>query len=566
MRIPGLPEGTGTLLELDLTRGLAESPPSTPLQAIRERGTPGLRATVEALHAGAEDDGVLGLVAHIGQENLSLAVAGELRTAVSAFRTSGKPAVCWTETFGEMGGGNVSYHLAAAFGEIWLQPSGDVGLTGMTAEAVFVRGALDKLGIESQIGQRHEYKSAADTFLRSTMTDPHREMATRLAESGTEIVLAAVAEGRGMTVEAVRALMDDGPLPAARALSAGLVDRIGYRADVMAALREQLGEDVSLQYAERHGKGLAGMLRSGGSSLVALPGRGSKPVVAVIHAAGPISLGRSTASPFASGPRIGSDTVGAALRAAGDDEDIKAVVLRVDSPGGSYVASDAIRREVLALRATGRPVVASMGSVAASGGYYIAMPADEVLASPGTITGSIGVLAGKQVLTEALGKIGVTRESVSTGRYAEMFSSQRPFTDEEWQRLDTWLDRVYEDFTAKAAEDRGMDVERLRAAAKGRVWTGADALEQGLVDRMGGLQDAIGVACRRAGYEREDVTVQTMPKLSLLQQLTPAESSEHPAAASASMGLPSGALDVLLQALGLPPGGVLSMPVAWHLR
>ncbi|HUG85856.1 MAG TPA: signal peptide peptidase SppA, partial [Euzebya sp.] len=534
MRIPGLITGSGVLLELELTRGLVEGPPTTPLQALRQRGIPSLGTLVQALRDAADDDGVVGLVAHIGGDWLSLGQAGELRSAVTAFRHSGKPTVCWSEAFGEVGPGNIGYHVATAFEQIWLQPAGDVGLTGVVAEAVFLKGTLDKLGVQPQIGQRHEYKSAADTFTETGMTEAHREMATRLAESATEVIAAAVAEGRGLTREQVRTAIDEGPVTSDRALELGLIDRLGHRADVYDDLRQRLGADVQLQYVERYGKGLAGALRAAGGSGSAGRGTGgrggggvagivrsvsggvakvgrSTPEVAVIYARGPIMLGRSSGSPLSMSPTIGSETLGAALRAAGRDDDVKAVVLRVDSPGGSYVASDAIRREVLALRETGRPVVASMGTVAASGGYYIAMGADEVLANPGTITGSIGVVAGKQVITGALERIGVTRESASTSRFAEMFSSQRPFTDEEWQRLDAWLDRVYDDFTAKAAGDRGMGVEDLRAVARGRVWTGADAEANGLVDRLGGLDDAIDVACQRAGLDRSDVEVKTIP-------------------------------------------------------
>jgi protease-4 len=204
-----------------------------------------------------------------------------------------------------------------------------------------------------------------------------------------------------------------------------------------------------------------------------------------------------------------------------------------------------------------------MGAVAASGGYYVAMPADVVVASPGTITGSIGVLAGKQVLREALERIGVRRDSVSTGPYAEMFSTDRPFTDDEWQRLEEWLDRIYADFTAKAAQDRGLDVDALRSVARGRVWTGADARERGLVDGLGGLDHAVDVACARAGIVRDRSVVRPLPKSSVLDRLRPAGSSEHPGAASPSP-VPA-LLPQALAALGLPAYGVLTAPVLWRL-
>jgi len=546
------------LLELDLSRGVVETPTTTPLRALGARAVPALNALLEALGRAERDRHVVGLVAHVGQRPLSLAHSSELRDTVVRFRGSGKVAVAWTESFGELGVGNVGYHLATAFEEIWLQPSGDVGLTGVVARAVFVRDALDRLGVDPQLGQRHEYKTAADTFLRSGMSDAGREMARRLAESATETIVADVAAARGIDPAIVREIVDRAPLTAAEALEARLVDRLGYRDEVYAALRSRLGDARPL-YLERYGR----RRERRGALTRAVTGR-NRPVVALVRASGPIHLGRATSFPWG-GPNVGSDTLGATLRAVGREPSVKAVVLRVDSPGGSYVASDAIRREVLALRGTGRPVIASMAAVAASGGYYIAMPCDAVVAGPATITGSIGVLGGKQVIRDALGRLGVRVDSESVGAHAEMFSSQRPFTDDEWRRLEAWLDQVYADFTDKAATDRRMPVERLRDVARGRVWTGADALAHGLVDRLGGLEDAVGVACERAGLRRDDVDVRALPHVSIVRRLRPPESSERPGAAYVEPGgqtLLAGAL----AALGLPPVvGVLTLPVTWEL-
>jgi protease-4 len=554
--VHGRRRGPRLLLELDLGRGLVESPPASPVEALRAMHVPTLRSVVEGLRRAADDEHVAGLVTHIGAKQPTLAQSNELRAAVAHFRSAGKAAVAWTETFGEMGPGNIGYHLATAFDEVWLQPSGDVGLVGVTAQAVFLRESLDKLGVRTQMGQRHEYKTAADTFLRSSMTDANREMLGRLVDSSMETLVADIAAGRGLDVAAVLEAVDAGPLSPEEAVGRRLVDRVGYRDEVYAALRARLGA-VDLKYVERYGKGA---LAQAGASV----SRRNKPVVALVHAAGPIHLGRSSSTPL-SGRSVGSDSVGAALRSVADDDSVKAVVLRVDSPGGSYVASDAIRHEVLALRRTGRPVVASMANVAASGGYYVAMPADHVLASAGTITGSIGVLAGKQVIRETLERVGVRRESVTAGRYADMFSTDRPFDDDEWARLEGWLDRVYDDFTSKAAEDRRMPVEQLRAVARGRVWTGADALDRGLVDELGGLERAVEVACERAGLTRDAVDLRVMPKPTVFERFLPPDNSESPAAAGVLCeGIPL--LDRLLAGAGLAPYGVLSLPVAWRLQ
>ena len=546
-----------------MSRGLQEAPPTSPLEAARGLHVPSLHRVVEALRQAARDDRVGGLVAHIGARQPTLAQSDELRAAVARFRAAGKPAACWAETFGELGPGNVGYHLATAFDTIWLQPSGDVGLVGLTAEAVFVRDALDSLGVQPQLGQRHEYKTAADTFLRTSMTEAHREMVTRLVESSTELLVRDVAAARGLSEQTVRALVATAPVSAYDAREQGLVDRLGYRDEVYDELRTRMG-DVELKYVERYGKGGVHQARA------AVAERG-QPVVAVVHAAGPIHLGRSGSTPL-SGRSIGSDSLGAALRSAARDDAVKAVVLRVDSPGGSYVASDAIRREVIALRRTGRPVIASMADVAASGGYFIAMPADRVVAGAGTITGSIGVLAGKQVVRQALERLGIGRELVGTGRYADMFSSNRPFDDDEWSRLERWLDRVYDDFTSKAAEDRGMPLDDLRAVARGRVWTGADALRHGLVDELGGLERAVDLAADAAGIARDDVALRVVTRPKVLERVLPADSSDSPAAASAvgvsGVLAPGGgpAWERLLATSGLAPYGVLSLPAVWRLR
>jgi len=551
------------LLELDLSRGLQEAPPASPVEALRAMHVPSLRGVVEGLRRAARDQQVVGLIAHIGAKQPTLAQSGELRAAVADFRAAGKPAVCWAETFGEMVPGNVGYHLATSFDEIWLQPSGDLGLVGFTAESFFLRDAFDKLGVQVQMGQRYEYKTAADMLLKSSMTEANREMVTRLVESSTKTLVQDVAAGRRLSEDTVRSIVEVAPLSPEEALERGLVDRLGYRDEVYEDLRGRLGE-VALKYVERLGKGA---LPQAGAALA----RRGKPVVALVHAAGPIHLGRSSSTPLSS-RSIGSDTVAAALRSAGSDDSVKAVVLRIDSPGGSYVASDTIRREVIALRGAGKPVIASMANVAASGGYFIAMAADKVLASAGTITGSIGVLAGKQVIRETLERIGINRETVSAGRYADMFSTNRPFDEEEWARLEGWLDRVYDDFTGKAARDRGMPLEDLQAVARGRVWTGADALQRGLVDELGGLERSLELAAAGAGIAREDVDLRVMPKPKLFERFLPADNSESPAAA-ATVGI-SGLLDGggmpaferLLAVSGLAPYGVLSLPSAWRVH
>ncbi len=550
------------ILELDLTDGLPEAPVTDPLSAVLARRKVRLPDVIEGLRRARQDDRVRALVVKVGGGQIGLARMQEIREAVASFRESGKLAVAWAETFGEFTHGNVPYYLATAFDRIYLQPTGSVGLTGIAVEQLFLHDALAKIGIAFQSAKRYEYKSAADPLTERGFTPAAREATERLAVSIAEQISAAIAERRGRTVEDARALLDRGPFLAADALSEGLVDALGYRDEVYADVRKEAGADAILQYVARYQR--AHILAQRARQLPKHRGR----FVAVIYASGPIKSGRSTRSPLGGGA-MGSDTVSAALRSALHDERARAVLLRVNSPGGSAVASDTIWREVVRIRAAGKPVVVSMGDVAASGGYYISMAADIIVAQPGTLTGSIGVILGKPVLADALDRAGITTDSVSVGTGATMFAPTHPFTDEEWQRINTWLDAVYRDFTEKVASGRRMPVDRVDQVARGRVWTGADAAGNGLVDELGGLQAAAEIARRRAGLPA-DAPLRVYPKLTPLDQLRPPESSESRPAATAALEL--GFADAwgpawrLAARAGLPPYGPLMLPGKWTIN
>ena len=260
---------------------------------------------------------------------------------------------------------------------------------------------------------------------------------------------------------------------------------------------------------------------------------------------------------------MGSDTIAAAIRAAARDEQVRAIVLRVNSPGGSYVASDTIWREVVRARVGGKPVVVSMGDVAASGGYFISMAADQIVAEPGTITGSIGVLTGKAVLGQALGRAGVSSDRISHGAHAAMYSSLHPFTEQEWTLVNDWLDHIYEDFTSKVATGRGMTAEQVHEVARGRVWTGADALARGLVDELGGMDEAAAIARSRGGLPAT-APLRIYPRTRPLDRLRPATSSESRGAAPASLAADAwGPAWQLAARLGLPQQGPLLLPGNW---
>ena len=546
------------ILELDLTEPLIEGVPQDPLGAVLARRRTALEAVLEGLRRAGRDPRVRALVVKLGgpRSVLSPARAQELRAAVSGFRGEGKLTVAWAETFGELGQGTVPYYLATAFDEVWLQPSGGVGITGVAAELPFLRGALDKAGVTVEVSRRHEYKNAADMFTEQGFSAAHREATERLVESLMEQLVGGIAADRGLEVAGVRALFDRAPLFATEALEAGLVDRLGYRDEVYDAVRDRVGTDALLQYVGRYS-------RSGGSRLAEASRRlagGNREALALVHVTGSIHLGRSRRQPLGR-QSAGSDTVAAALRSAAKAPEVKAVVLRVASPGGSYVASDAIWRQVALTRQAGTPVVVSMADVAASGGYFVAMGADVIVAEPATITGSIGVLSGKPVIADLLDRLGVAHDRVAGARHGLMSSPFERFTDDEWERLDAWLDRIYDDFVAKVAEGRGLAADGVHDVARGRVWSGADAQERGLVDELGGLATAVEVAKERAGLPpsaEPDLLVH--PRRPLVARLRPALSSEDAAAADAQVRLDAwGAFSELAAFLGLPAHGPLTL-------
>jgi protease-4 len=533
------------LLELDLTALPIEAEPEDLLAKVRSRHRPRLRAVLRALHEAGDDRHVRGVIVKLGGATLPWAIMQELHAGLRAFAASGKPTVAWAETFGEGGNGTPEYVLASGCSEIWLQPSGELGLMGVAAETTFLRGTLDKLGIEPQLDKRHEYKSAADRIMRTEFTPEHREAVDRVVESTWDAAVDAIAQGRGLPAAAVREVSERAPVSAEDARGAGLIDRIGYRDEVYADLRARLGPDVELLFADRWKP------RRKAATLI----RPSRDSVALVEAHGEIVVGRGRSTPR--GPQVGSNTVSAALRAARENDRVKAVLFRIDSPGGSAVASDTIWREVELTRRSGKPVVVSMGSLAGSGGYFIACPADVIVAQPATITGSIGVLGGKVVISDLLERVGLHTGAVEHGGSARMYSLRRGFSDDERHKLAAMLDRIYADFVQKVADGRRMSFDDVHAVAKGRIWSGADASRNGLVDTLGGLRDAAAIARKRAGL-RPDAPVRPAVHVPPLARLRRPTSSDDPrAAASASAW---GDLSGLAAALGLPGAGPLRMP------
>ena len=530
----GIP--SGCVLELNLRSVPPETTGFDPLTIVTGGGRAmALRDAVAALHRAAEDPRVAGLIARVQLAASPVGAVQELREAIAAF-SAVKPSLVWAETYP----GTLSYYLASAFGEVWMQPAGSVGLVGFASSATFLRHALEKAGIEAQFTARGEYKSAANLFTEGGFTEAHREAVTRMLESLQDQVWQALAESRNIDAGALDALADRAPLLRDDAIEAGLVDRIGFRDEALARIAELVGvEDVSDDDDEDVPPRLALSRYAGAArspialSVPSMPGRRSKPTIAVVTLEGGIVNGRGGRQflPLGSS-NAGGDTIAAALREVATDDAVSAIVLRVDSPGGSVTASETIWREVKRARERGKPVVASMGTMAASGGYYVSMDADAIVANPGTITGSIGVLSGKLVIRDLKERLGVGSDTVRTNANADVWSADELFTPEQQADREAEADLIYSDFVERVAAGRKLSTEAVDAVARGRIWTGADALERGLVDELGGFRTAVRRAKVLAGLDEDtDVRIVSYPGSSLLDLVRPRASSQ-PAAAS----------------------------------
>ena len=475
------PLANNIILTADLTQGLAEGPREDRLLRLLVGAEPTLRDVLDGIEAASSDPRVKGLLARVGGDELGLGKVQELRDTITAFRAKGKFAMAFADSFGEFGPGTRPYYLATAFDEIWLQPMGDVGLTGLYAEVPFFKGALDLLGIAPEFDHREEFKTAMNSLTETKMTPPHREEVDALLASIGGQIVHGIAEGRQLPEAEVRAAIDRGPLLAEEARQAKLVDRLGYRDEVLAQARAHAGSGAEVTglttYLERAGR----PHREGAT-------------IALIYGSGLIERAASSANPLTQSNVMAANEMTRAFRAAVRDPAVRAILFRIDSPGGSVVASESIWREVVFARERGKPVVVSMGDVAGSGGYYVAAAADKIVAEPATLTGSIGVLAGKLVVSDLFKKLGVSADSAQIGANAAMFSSTSDFSARAHSRLEAFLDDTYRGFKDHVAAGRHMTQEEVEEVAKGRVWSGEDAKARGLVDELGGYAVALRLA------------------------------------------------------------------------
>ena len=482
---------------------------------VIERGSNGLRGLVDdnqtplnvarrALRQAADDPRIVGLAIRITDPEMEFAQAQELSALIHDFAAHHKWTTAYLESAGDFGSGNLPYLVAGAAGEVSMMPEGEINLMGVRLQELFARGLLDKIGIKPNFAAIGKYKSAANIFTEKDFTPSQREEDEALAGGLFNQLVTTAASERHLEAAQVRALIDQAPLSAEAGLKAHLIDRIEYGDEFTDRVKAYGGHDHKvIKYADYQHVSL-------------LPHLGHRDRLAVIYADGAIQQGQGGFDPLLSpsGNGVGSDDMVEALKQARDDDSVRAVVLRINSPGGSVIASELIRRAA-ELLAKDKPLVVSMSGYAASGGYWIAMPGAKIFAEPATITGSIGVLGGKFNIAPLMASIGVNSAAISYGANATMFDAFGDFTPAQQQQFrDQILGETYQHFVNLVAHRRGLTPARVDQIAQGRVWTGAEAVKLKLVDGIGGLDEAIKAA-------RELAKVPEDTKLGLLELPAP---------------------------------------------
>jgi len=490
---------------LDLQGSYAEDGADDTLARLFGEATPSLLDLLLTIRDAGEDPRVAGLVVRVRPLAVGWAKAQEIRDALISYRASGKPLHAYLEL--ELGGGSMEYYVASAAGHIHVPPGAAAPVTGLLAQYVFLGGVWEKLDIQMQVLKIREYKTFGDMLSEKKMTPWHREMADALLDSLYGQLVDGIAMQRHLTPAVVRALIDQGPAMPAELIRAGLVDDAQFLEQLRVALVGADGEWLK-------GEDYAGARRP-------LPNAPSvRRKMAVIYGVGAVVSGESSSNPTGGESTMGADTLTAAFVEASKDDDVEAIVFRVDSPGGSALAADLIWQAADAARAL-KPVVVSMSDVAASGGYYVAAPGTKILASPGTLTGSIGVVLAKPNVRGLLAKLGINTVEMQRGDLASMLSVNENFTPKQLARVTATMDYIYDLFVQRVAAGRSLDKAQVNEVGRGRVWTGAQAVEHGLVDELGGFLTAINAAKTAAGIPLEEkVGLVFYPKhKSLVQRL-----------------------------------------------
>lgn len=504
---PALPDQI--ILTLRLDKGLREfAPQDELLEALSISGTQNIstQEIVDAIDRASRDDRVSAIKFSIEAGNYDLSHVRDIRAAIERFRAAGKKTYAYSPSYAEAGSGMGAYYLASAFEEIWMQPMGMVNLSGFDAQAPFFAGALKKIGVTPHFYQRKQYKSAMENITRESMSEPNREMMTSLLGDILNRVLADIARDRGLDAAKLR---DRGLLLDQEAKQAGLVTHLEPESHMLPAMIDavrkgeaKVAPESLVRYATRTAQHQSS------------PGKTSnRPMVGIVYLDGAIVSHEDGMAYDMSGSSAAADRVAPAITRAATDRRIGAIVLRVNSPGGSPTASETIRNAILFAIERGKPVIVSMGSMAGSGGYWITVNASHIFANPYTLTGSIGVVAGKVDIAGLLDKAGIHWDGVVMGRNADMWSVARPFSPDGDARMNAITDSIYAGFIQRVAEGRKLTPDQVDKIAMGRVWTGGQALEIGLVDQMGGLDSALDYAARAVGArDRFAVNVRHLPR------------------------------------------------------
>ena len=497
-------EPASVILTMNFDQPVTENGNASALKlALHDNAQTPLLDLLRAIDKAKVDPRVKGIVAHFGELQPPMAVAEEIRDAIRSFRESGKFTYAFGPTYGGFGEGSAAYYLASTFENVWLQPVGTVSLTGVAMQSPFGKTALDKIGVKADFMQREEYKSFMDMATRDDFAPPVKANMQALLDDLSAQLARGIAENRGMDIGHVRDLMAKGPFTDEEALKEKLITRLGYFDELNDELDQKAGKDAKDVDVETYLS-----LERPKAKRTETP----QAKLALIYGTGEITDHDSDAPSFTGDKVLGADTIADAFDDAAEDKNVKGILFRVDSPGGTPEASETIRRAMIHAQKAGKPVYVSMSSVAASGGYWIAMNADHIVAQPATLTGSIGVLAGKFAIGGLLEKIDVSVPMLKSSDNAGMWSPTEEFGPQQRERVNALLDATYRVFTQNVAEARHISPEKIPEFAKGRVWTGLQASQNGLVDELGGLGTTLAALKKRLNLgETDQVEIEVFP-------------------------------------------------------
>lgn len=492
----------GSVLHIKLDGSIHETQTSFTLRSLLEERPSSLRTLVEMIERAKSDPNIIGIITEIREPKIGISQVQELRSAILDFNESGKFSYAYTDTFGELSPAANYYYLAAAHQKIWIQPLGHLCVTGIHYEVPFMRKLFEEWDINPQIGRRMEYKTALDSLTEFNMTPAHEEEIRVILNSIFDQMVNHMAKDRSLAPDALKRLFDSAPFyDPKEAIKVNLIDKIGYFYDLEDFIKEQHDPEAHFMRAEDYS------IRHKHAA------KGTNQSIALIYASGEIIRGSHTLNPFDDDRYISLDQIEKAFDAALKEPTTRAIVLRVNSPGGSPTASETISGHVKRAQKHGIPVIVSMSDVAGSGGYWISCYANKIVAQSTTITGSIGVIGGKVATEKFWNRFGITFDGLDIGKSSSMWSSVKPYDADGWKKLQAWLDYIYDSFLSHVAAGRHLSLDHVKEIAKGRIWSGEDAKKFGLVDELGGLNKAIALAKSEARLSlADDVAIIEYPE------------------------------------------------------